>query len=52
VKGFEMMKQEYIQEINDLLQQANIETLDFIFQLLNKSVKKPATPSEINQQSA
>ena len=52
MKGLIFLKNEYIIEINNLLQQANIETLDFIYQFLNKSVNKPATPSEINQQSA
>lgn len=32
------MKNEYIEEINNLLPQADIETLDFIFQFLHRSI--------------
>lgn len=42
------MKEECIAEINNLLNLADIELLDFIFQLLQKSV----TPLEAHQQSA
>lgn len=46
------MKKEYITKINMLLPHADEELLDFIFQVLNKSLKKPVTPSEKHQQSA
>ncbi len=46
------MKKEYIKEINNLLPLADTELLDFIFQLLHKSVKKPVTPLKEHQQSA
>lgn len=46
------MKKEYITEINNLLPLADEELLDFVFQLLHKSVKKPVTPSTKHQQSA
>lgn len=42
------MKNEYITEINDLLPFADAELLDFIFQVLQKSV----TPLEEHLQSA
>ena len=42
----------YIKKINELLQNADLELLDFTFQFLNKSVKQPFTPSEEHQQSA
>ena len=42
----------YIKKINELLNEADLELLDFIFQLLEKSVKKPVTPSKEHQQSA
>jgi hypothetical protein len=42
----------YIKKINELLQNADLELLDFTFQFLQKSVKKPLTPSEEHQQSA
>ena len=42
------MTNEYIAEINNLLQHADTELLDFIFQLLQKSI----TASETHQQSA
>lgn len=46
------MKQEYITEINNLLPYADIELLDFVFQLLNKSVEMPINPSETHLQLA
>ena len=42
------MKDEYITEINNLLQLADEELLDFVYQLLQKSV----TPLETLQQPA
>lgn len=42
------MKKEYIAEINNLLPLADVELLDFVFQLLQKSI----TPSETHQQPA
>lgn len=43
----------YIKKINELLQNADLELLDFIFQFLQKSVKKPVSPSSAeHQQSA
>jgi hypothetical protein len=45
------MKHEYIQDINNLLPYADLELLDFVFQLLDKSVEKP-TVSALNLQSA
>ena len=44
------MKQEYITEINSLLDLADEELLDFVFQLLQKSVSP--LRSETHQQSA
>ncbi len=46
------MKEEYIAEINNLLNLADIELLDFIFQLLQKSVPQSITPSEEHLRSA
>lgn len=46
------MKKEYIEKIESLLPLADEELLDFVFQLLVKSVEKPVTPSEEHQQSA
>lgn len=46
------MKQEYIAEINNLLPHADIELLDFVFQLLNKSIEMPVNPSETHLQPA
>jgi hypothetical protein len=46
------MKNEYIAEINNLLPLADIELLDFVFQLLQKSVDKPLTPLTEHPQSA
>lgn len=46
------MKQEYITEINALLPNADTDLLDFIFQLLKKSVELPVKPSETHQQPA
>lgn len=40
------MEKEYIKEINNLLQFADVELLDFIFQLLQKSVEKPTLSIE------
>lgn len=39
-----LMKKEYISEIKNLLPFADEELLDFVFQLLCKSVEKPLTP--------
>ena len=46
------MKQEYIDEIKNLLPHADNDLLDFIFQLLKKSVEVPLNPSETHPQSA
>lgn len=43
----------YIKKITELLQNADLELLDFTFQFLQKSVKQPVTPSSAeHQQSA
>lgn len=41
-----MKKTEYITEINNLLNLADIELLDFVFQFLQQSTEKAITPSE------
>ena len=46
------MTNEYITEINNLLPLADVELLDFICQLLQKSVPQSVTPSEMQIQSA
>lgn len=46
------MKQEYITEINNLLPNADDDLLDFIFQLLKKSVEISISPSETHPQPA
>lgn len=46
------MKQDYILEINKLLPNADEELLDFVFQLLKKSVEIPVTASETHLQPA
>lgn len=47
------MKNEYIEKIESLLPQADIELLDFVFQLLQKSAQNPVIPlTETHQQSA
>lgn len=46
------MKEEYIAEINKLLNLADIETLDFVFQFLQQCVKEPLTPSKEHPQIA
>lgn len=46
------MKKEYIAEINNLLPLADEELLDFVLQLLVKSVEKPVTPSASQKQPA
>jgi hypothetical protein len=46
------MKKEYIAEINKLLPNADVELLDFIYQLLQKSVDVSFTPLEMNPQTA
>ena len=46
------MTTEYITEINKLLPLADAELLDFIYQLLQKSVPQSVTPSEMQRQSA
>lgn len=38
------MQQEYITKINNLLPYADIELLDFVFQILQKSIETPVTP--------
>ena len=45
-------KTEYITEINNLLNLADVELLDFVFQLLQKSISQSITPSEEHLQSA
>lgn len=42
----------YIKKINELLQNADLELLDFTFQFLAKSVEKPLNSSKEQQQSA
>lgn len=46
------MKKEYVTKINTLLPSADIDLLDLIFQILQKSVESPenVTPSEEHQQ--
>ena len=46
------MKNEYITEITNLLPYADAELLDFVFQLLKKSVEIPVIPLETHLQSA
>lgn len=46
------MNNEYITAINNLLQQADIELLDFVFQILQKSLENPIIPLETNLQPA
>ena len=46
------MKEEYITEINNLLPLADVELLDFVFQLLQKSIDKPIKPLTEHQLSA
>ena len=46
------MEKEYIAEINNLLTYADADLLDFIFQLLKKSVEIPISPSETHLQPA
>lgn len=46
------MKEEYIAEINNLLPKADPDLLDFIFQLLKKSVDTSVNSSETHPQSA
>jgi hypothetical protein len=46
------MKQEYITEISNLLSYADTDLLDYILQLLKKSVEIPVNPSETHLQSA
>ena len=48
------MKNEYIEKIEELLPYAETDLLDFIFQLLHKSVEKPlnSNPSKEPPQSA
>lgn len=45
------MKEEYIVEINNLLPLADPDLLDFVFQLLKKSIEQ-VNPSETQPQSA
>jgi hypothetical protein len=46
------MKNEYIEQIDNLLPLADLELLDFIFQLLDKSVEKPVISVKEHQQFA
>lgn len=46
------MKDEYITEINTLLQFADEELLDFVYQLLQKSIAQPVNSLTLQQQSA
>ena len=36
---------DYINEINKLLANADLELLDFVFQFLQQSIEQPITPS-------
>lgn len=45
-------KKEYITEINNLLNLADIDLLDFVYQLLQKSIPQSITPSEEHPQTA
>ena len=47
-----MPEKDYIAEINKLLNFADIELLDFVFQLLQQSVSQSITLSETHQQPA
>lgn len=47
-----MSETEYITEINNLLPLADVELLDFVYQLLQKSVPQPIMPLEMQLQSA
>ena len=40
-----MPKTDYINEINKLLANADIELLDFVFQFLQQSIETPLIPS-------
>ena len=42
----------YIKKINELLQNADLELLDFTFQFLQKSVKQPPNAVTEHSQSA
>jgi hypothetical protein len=46
------MNENYIAEINNLLPLADLELLDFVFQLLQKSVEQPVTPLALQTQPA
>lgn len=46
------MEKEYITEIIKLLPYADADLLDFVFQLLKKSVEIPVNPSESHLQPA
>lgn len=46
------MKEEYTKEITNLLPFADEDLLDFIYQLLKKSVEATINPSETHPQSA
>ena len=53
MKGLTIMqKTEYINEINNLLNLADLELIDFIYQLLQKSVPDSITPLTEHQQIA
>lgn len=45
------MKNEYITKINNLLPLADVELLDFIYQILNKSVSPSEEHQELGQGS-
>ena len=46
------MKKEYIAEINNLLPNVDVELLDFIYQLLQKSIDKSFSSLEMHPQPA
>lgn len=45
-------EKEYITEINNLLNLADIDLLDFVYQLLQKSIPQSITPLETHPQPA
>lgn len=47
-----MPETDYIAEINNLLNLADIELLDFVFQFLQQSISQSITLSETHQQPA
>lgn len=52
IKEDNRMQKEYITEINNLLPLADDELLDFVLQLLQRSIEKSVTPFASHQQSA